>query len=369
MAQRTTQCPECNTTFRVSDVHLQVAKGKVRCGSCLHVFKAEDYWVKTPAEEENPRPVTAVRQAVRPPANDRIMDDEKQDTKATAVPETDDDMFINLDDLGGKQPLADADKPELADESWAKDMLNELEDDSGEREARAQSLFHGKGDADVFADDDVRDGRLVGHEAYSRDEIEIENPKPRARLNRDEILSKVDSAPIEIAWEENPRDWASLALGSFLCLLGVLGLVLQFAWMNFENLARENGYRPLYAVACDIVGCHLPDRFNPAAINSTNLVVRQDPALPGALLVDAILQNQASYEQPFPDLELYFSDTDDFPVASRNFHPKEYLSGEMAGKTLMPTATTIHISLQLVDPGEKAVKYRLQISDKKSVNS
>jgi hypothetical protein len=351
-------------------VHLQVAKGKVRCGSCLHVFKAEDYWVNTPSDEEKPRVVTGVRQAIKP-ANDHGSEEKVKTSSVMNDAEPDDDMFINLDDLAGKQPFTDAgfDKPELADESWAKDMLNEMEDDSGEREARAQSLFQGENNENVFADDDVRDGRLVGHEAYSRDEIEIESPKPRAQLNREEILSKVDSPTIEIAWDDNPRDWASIALWSALCLLAVFGLVLQFAWMNFENLGRENGYRPLYAVACDIVGCHLPDRFNPAAISSTNLVVRQDPALPGALLVDAILQNSASYEQPFPDLELYFSDADDFPVASRNFHPREYLSGEMAGKTLMPTATTIHISLQLVDPGEKAVFQRLQISDKKPVNS
>ncbi len=37
-----TRCPECGTQFRVSEAQLQVAKGKVRCGSCLHVFEGVD---------------------------------------------------------------------------------------------------------------------------------------------------------------------------------------------------------------------------------------------------------------------------------------------------------------------------------------
>ncbi len=39
-----TQCPKCHTTFRVTPAQLQVAKGAVRCGACLHVFKAAEHF-------------------------------------------------------------------------------------------------------------------------------------------------------------------------------------------------------------------------------------------------------------------------------------------------------------------------------------
>lgn len=35
-----TRCPKCSTAFRVTDDVLSVAKGKVRCGQCFHIFDA-----------------------------------------------------------------------------------------------------------------------------------------------------------------------------------------------------------------------------------------------------------------------------------------------------------------------------------------
>lgn len=48
-----TRCPHCQTSFRVSDEHLEAANGVVRCGSCLQVFKATDYLVN---ENQAPKP-------------------------------------------------------------------------------------------------------------------------------------------------------------------------------------------------------------------------------------------------------------------------------------------------------------------------
>jgi predicted Zn finger-like uncharacterized protein len=47
-----TRCPHCQTTFRIRLEQLAAAKGAVRCGSCLQVFKAANHFVsgepKTP---------------------------------------------------------------------------------------------------------------------------------------------------------------------------------------------------------------------------------------------------------------------------------------------------------------------------------
>ena len=37
-----TRCPKCSTAFRVSDEVLSMAKGKVRCGQCFHIFNASE---------------------------------------------------------------------------------------------------------------------------------------------------------------------------------------------------------------------------------------------------------------------------------------------------------------------------------------
>lgn len=50
-----TRCPKCGTAFRVTPSQLQSAKGAVRCGSCLNVFKAQEYLVAT-----TPTPTTSI---------------------------------------------------------------------------------------------------------------------------------------------------------------------------------------------------------------------------------------------------------------------------------------------------------------------
>lgn len=51
MTQMVTRCPKCATAFRITSTQLESAKGAVRCGSCLHIFKAQDFLVKSPAPE------------------------------------------------------------------------------------------------------------------------------------------------------------------------------------------------------------------------------------------------------------------------------------------------------------------------------
>lgn len=38
-----TQCPHCQTIFRINSAHLKVAEGRVRCSHCHHIFDARQY--------------------------------------------------------------------------------------------------------------------------------------------------------------------------------------------------------------------------------------------------------------------------------------------------------------------------------------
>jgi hypothetical protein len=93
------------------------------------------------------------------------------------------------------------------------------------------------------------------------------------------------------------------------------------------------------------------------AIQSRNLVVRSHPDVPGALLVDAIVVNEAPFPQPFPLIELRFSSLTGGLVAGRRFKPSEYLSGELRGAEFMQPRTPVHIALEIEDPGTEAVNY------------
>ena len=95
-------------------------------------------------------------------------------------------------------------------------------------------------------------------------------------------------------------------------------------------------------------------------IRSKNLVVRANPDVPGELMVDALIVNQARFAQPFPVIELRFSSMDGRPIAARRFKPEEYLAGELKGATMFAPMTPVHIALSIEDPGTDAVSYYIQ---------
>ncbi len=54
-----------------------------------------------------------------------------------------------------------------------------------------------------------------------------------------------------------------------------------------------------------------------------------------------------------------FADLNGQLLASRRFKPGEYLNGELKGQDEMPPQTPIHIALDILDPGPRAVNYSL----------
>ncbi len=63
-----TQCPECNTVFRLRPEQLAAAGGKVRCGECHHVFQALQHLVQHPSDGAAPPPKPAAATPAVAPA-------------------------------------------------------------------------------------------------------------------------------------------------------------------------------------------------------------------------------------------------------------------------------------------------------------
>lgn len=176
---------------------------------------------------------------------------------------------------------------------------------------------------------------------------------------RSDSLHDLSDEPLQLDWQKPKSRWGARLLWSLLVLLGLAGLAGQYIAYHFEELARQDQYRPWFAQVCPELGCTLPSKVDVEQIRSSNLVVRSHPDFSGALVVDAIIYNRANFSQPFPLLEMRFADLNGQLIASRRFKPSEYLSGELAGQSEMPPQTPIHISLDILDPGPKAVNYSL----------
>ncbi|MGB4073868.1 DUF3426 domain-containing protein [Pseudomonas sp.] len=193
------------------------------------------------------------------------------------------------------------------------------------------------------------------------DEAPIE-PKKAARNEpglRDEHLFELDDEPLQLDWQQPQKPWGRWIGWGLLNLIGASALAGQYVIYHFDELARQDQYRPWFEQLCPAIGCQLPSKVDIAQIKSSNLVVRSHPEFSGALVVDAILYNRAAFSQPFPLLEMRFADINGQLLASRRFKPSEYLAGELAGNAEMPPQTPIHISLDILDPGTQAVNYSL----------
>jgi predicted Zn finger-like uncharacterized protein len=455
-----TQCPHCQTSFRVSHAQLSVARGMVRCGSCLQVFNAAKQLLEKSAEAraagqpaaepaiqpqapEPPSPTSAPTPPVEILAPQSVVVAQpaplpvQSERRAVDLDSLDlDDLDVELarleqreiqlpESFGHARGTRDhdeveslsarRDEPEVTGETWdhspSHDDLSQLpelraevieereihhepdsliepldRDEIEHDDPRTEPSFSSTPadfDDEPRADDRMRaeaasDERpsserfsaLDGDDTEGRlqpDELDDDDRRPQVKGKRgrnepglrDPALLDLTDDPLQLAWQKPKPRWGRRLLWMLLVLIALLGLAGQYVWYHFDELARQDQYRSWLQDICPQVGCKLPSKVDIKLLKSSNLVVRSHPEFQGALVVDAIIYNRASFSQPFPLLELRFADTNGQLIASRRFKPGEYLSGELAGKEEMPPQTPIHIALDILDPGPKAVNYSL----------
>jgi predicted Zn finger-like uncharacterized protein len=448
-----TQCPHCQTSFRVSHAQLSVARGMVRCGSCLQVFNAakqlleqrigaanasaeppapvESAPVPVPGLEETPAVLASHSVTVAEPAPLPL----RRETRNVDVDSLDlDDLDVELarleqreiqlpESFGRASHARDHDEvesfsarrddPDVDTERWDQGLSHD--DVNHLPELRAEVIVehddHAPLDEPQVGDDVDRSDDHRTEPSLSLDTNDIDDEPPHAHLGhvhtetdgphvserftaldgdderdrahppedddederphahgkrersepglRDKALLDLTDDPLQLAWQKPKPRWGRRMLWLLLVLIALGALAGQYIWYHFDELARQDQYRPWFQELCPQVGCKVPSKVDIKLLKSSNLVVRSHPEFQGALVVDAIIYNRASFSQPFPLLELRFADTSGQLIASRRFKPGEYLSGELAGKDEMPPQTPIHIALDILDPGPKAVNYSL----------
>ncbi|PTT97240.1 DUF3426 domain-containing protein [Pseudomonas sp. HMWF031] len=396
-----TQCPHCQTSFRVSHAQLSVARGVVRCGSCLQVFNA----AKQLLEQAGKEPVAPVAPAIieaPEPAEPRAIS-QKQWTAAE----------LDLDSLDLDEELARLEQREIQPTTeftrHREDTLSARRDTAETEEPWSDSLFsESAADRAQTDEEDLPELELVPSKPSRTEpslslepvEPEDEAAPPQLRLHdpldtpvhherlsatasdehdddlpsieplrkrrersepgvRADVLQDLTDDPLQLDWQKRRSPWGRRLFWLLLIVIGAGALVGQYVAYHFDELARQDQYRPWFQQLCPQIGCTVPSKVDIAKIKSSNLVVRSHPEFNGALVVDAIIYNRAPFSQPFPLLELRFADLNGHLIASRRFKPGEYLGGDLEGMAEMPPQTPIHIALDILDPGAKAVNYSL----------
>lgn len=408
-----TQCPHCHTSFKVSHNQLSVARGAVRCGACKQVFNAARQLLEQHTGQPNlpgvPASVAALpAEAPRQPMSQA----EWQATNAHLEHLDLDQELARLERRAGTPRAGDGEAPGLSaqrdqSEDWLDEPFGEpFGKPFGEHEdekpatapATAPASVPSLGtraepvlglDREPALDDNgfpapparpPKPERSASSErqaltaeredaatrTYDEDDEPHQADHPPARRGkrnepelRDDHLLDLQDDPLQLQWEKPRRSLGKRLLWAGLALLAALALLGQYVVFHFDELARQDAYRPWFVSLCPPLGCTVPSRVDIRLIRSSNLVVRSHPTFAGALVVDAIIYNRAPFSQPFPLLELRFADLNNKLIASRRFKPSEYLSGDLAGQSEMPPQIPIHIALDILDPGKRAVNYSL----------
>lgn len=390
-----TQCPFCQTRFRLTPEQLLVAAGNVRCGACLEVFHAADTAQPVPPPAPEPLPSVPQRQSA-------LLDDDldEPDLEALGLDESIIDEVNPSSMTGHRQTGLEAARPaaelptavepvptpeinlpqsdgftDLHEDFLATPPAQDFGPDFDHNRLGIQSL---RPVDEEYADRGIfrRDQPANAPGATPTSDITGTAERPPAPA-ADPEFTDAPGEPADrqepvispLLWQEldealldappprrNQRPW----LWGTLCALALLALPAQFLYYNFDALARDQRSRPLLENLCFLAQCELPARVDISRIRSANLLVRQHPEFPNALAIDVILYNRADFEQPFPVLQMHFTDAGGREVANRRFRPEEYLSGELAGVRLMPPQTPIHVALDMLDPGPQASGYSLE---------
>lgn len=413
-----TQCPHCQTRFRLTPAQLSVANGHVRCGACLEVFHAADAALALaeqpvpaqPPEQHTGNTVAEDEQPVSPPPapqpsgsllEDDLDDHDEPDLAALGL----DESIISEVNPDGPTPQPQPQpQPVEDDRSTSLTDLHEdflatppAQDFGPEFDHNRAGLHRRRPDDEGYSDKgifqrDYPDAVTAAPRPETAEDtpeqtqnlpetqaVPTPQPVPAPEQPTDETgkatpLNNEDGERVdppltslqvemleeELLFEATPRRRPPSWLWNSLALLALLGLPAQYLVYNFDALARDQNNRPWLENLCMLARCELPARVDISRIRSTNLLVRPHPEFPNALAIDVIIYNRADFEQPFPVLEMQFTDGTGRPLASRRFRPEEYLSGELAGVRLMPSQTPIRVGLSMLDPGAQARNYSLE---------
>ncbi|SEA40792.1 DUF3426 domain-containing protein [Microbulbifer marinus] len=379
MSQLVTRCPHCSTSFHVNEQQLRAARGAVRCGSCLQVFRADENIVFADSdadaskdldalledddflihddidlEDDEPAPPTVPAAAATNAADrdtEKKMKDEPLIGEAFGDTEWQDIASAEAGDAEDEDDDGATLKPDWQEDPWA----NDTPEPPQQREPAFTSRYD-DASADEFSE------QLEHIQSHTTEPPATEKPPFSADPERERLISAIEPAPLEVAWRPRRDRRVPGWLWGLSALLLLVAIAAQLAYFRFDSLSKQQPWRDLYGKACPVLGCELPPLEDLQAIHTSNLMVRSHPQLAGALVVDAVLLNTAPYAQPFPSLLLSFSDLKNKPVASRLFAPRDYLQGELAGRRQMPSGSPVHIAIEIVDPGSEAVNYELHIA-------
>jgi predicted Zn finger-like uncharacterized protein len=293
-----TQCPHCRTRFRVTETQINIADGFVRCGVCTEVFNAFEV-----ADQHDHQP-----------------------------------SLLSDDNLPNQETGTDAALPVSPE---VPDIHHDYNSINSEIEAYDETVSF----AEIPAADDS-----------GKDDFDFFDETSNASLSyvvperfRDKYTAQSHSRISTLLWSAG-------------ILLLITSLLIEYIWFNRDQFNQVPELQVLIEKLCQQVECKALTIRDPDKIELVSRNVYSHPNEKNALMVNVIMKNNADFAQPYPVLQIEFSDIRGATVAARRFLPAEYLSiaaqQQDAEQTrmLLPN-TSSNITMEIQDPGKQAMTY------------
>lgn len=136
-------------------------------------------------------------------------------------------------------------------------------------------------------------------------------------------------------------------------------LLLQLLYSSRDWLAQQPLTANLSRSVCEVIGCEIRTPRDVSQIKMLSHSVYSHPNRPKLLIISASIQNNATFEQPYPLLEISFLNSNSEIVALRRFSAEEYVGDERA-KEFMPIDLPEEFSVNIADPGADAVRFQFR---------
>ena len=322
-----TRCPECDTTYRVTEETLRKASGQVRCGRCATVFNANAELQETdhdPAEDPPRRRATDAPVATRPEPP------QPEPSHFEPPPEPQQPAALT--------PTANVETEQAESPSDVNIGTTSVADVVGETKVAA---------ADAAAEVGVG-GELPDPQAI-----------PAAEVDR-VLTDNLAAAPF--VWRrtgEAPRSrWWTIG-----CALALIVLGAQALHHSRASLARHPTFGPWITGAYNMLGVEIAPSWDVHQYEIIDWVATAQPNTRGlgSLKITARIQNHGPLRQPFPAVQLRLKDRFEAAVGSRMFVPAEYLSRDTPHARLMSPGETARAEIEVVDPGPDAYGFELDV--------
>ncbi|MEQ1581076.1 MAG: zinc-ribbon and DUF3426 domain-containing protein [Steroidobacteraceae bacterium] len=363
-----TECPTCQTMFRVTGAILRAGHGQVECGQCHTVFDAIERLIDDIPPGPQPEPAGSLEPAAALSAM-------PTDAEEAALASTETRWANDLPT--GEFQLTDGELVPIAA------TLERRQDERTTATGEQPYLVDTQGDPEEITMEGDRieiSGVYRTPDTLASPPEVVDAPETEPLLEPvAEPVAPVPSGPVPYRSRRTPEFAASpasvfepepeapdagrprTAAWALFSLVLLVALGLQAVHHYRQDLVRDPRVGPQLLQVYSALKLPLAPNWDVTGYEIQQWGVAADPATSGTLRLRASILNRAGFAQPYPLLKLTLEDRWGEQVGAREFEPKEYLAAGTPADRLLAPNQPVNADIAIVDPGADAVGFHVDV--------